>query len=66
VELRSDDVERLKQLLQKVTGKTVILEQKVDPALIGGLVTRVGGLVFDGSLRTQLANMRQRLVQQTA
>ncbi len=66
VELQPRDVERLRDLLQRVTGKTVILEQQVDPTLIGGMVTKVGGLVFDGSLRTQLANMRQRLVQDTA
>ena len=34
---------------------------RVDPALIGGAVARVGGVVYDGSVATQLARMRERL-----
>ncbi|MCK6529610.1 ATP synthase F1 subunit delta [Myxococcota bacterium] len=53
---------RLRQHLERVTGKTVVLESQVDPSLIGGLVTQVGSLVFDGSIRTQLEAMRSRLL----
>ena len=31
---------------------------KVDPALIGGMVTRIGSTVYDGSVATQLAKLR--------
>ncbi len=44
------------------TGKTVVLEESVDAALIAGLVTRVGSVVYDGSLRTQLAEMREKML----
>jgi F-type H+-transporting ATPase subunit delta len=53
---------RLKNALEQRTGKVVILEKQEDPALIGGLVTQIGDLVYDGSLRTQLANLRQQLL----
>jgi F-type H+-transporting ATPase subunit delta len=39
----------------------VVLESEVDPSLIGGVITRVGDLVLDGSIRTQLFNMRETL-----
>jgi F-type H+-transporting ATPase subunit delta len=45
-------------------GGTVELTERVDPAMIGGVTARVGSVVFDGSLRTQLERMRQRLQQQ--
>jgi F-type H+-transporting ATPase subunit delta len=41
----------------------VTLSTRVDPALIGGIVARVGGTVYDGSLATQLEKMRQRFVE---
>jgi len=53
---------RLKAVLEKRTGKTVVLEKHEDPGLLGGIVTQVGDLVFDGSVRTQLANLRQQLL----
>ena len=44
-----------------MTGKNVAVDASVDPALIGGVVAKVGGTVYDGSVRTQLARMRQEL-----
>jgi len=60
--LEDTELTRLTDLLQQVTGRTVLLEHRVDDNLIGGMVTEVGGLVFDGSLRTQLRRIRERLV----
>jgi F-type H+-transporting ATPase subunit delta len=40
----------------------VIVTAKVDRGLIGGVVARVGDLVLDGSVRTQLEDLRTRLV----
>ncbi len=54
-------LERLRAALGRRTGLQVELEVKVDPTLIGGAVARVGGLVFDGSLRTQLQQLRTNL-----
>jgi F-type H+-transporting ATPase subunit delta len=42
-------------------GKSVELESEVEPALVGGLVIRVAGRTYDGSVRTQLAALRRRL-----
>jgi F-type H+-transporting ATPase subunit delta len=39
----------------------VRLEIKIDPAIIGGAIAKVGDLVFDGSLRTQLGQLRANL-----
>ncbi len=60
-ELSADAVERIRTALSKRTGKDVVLEVKQDPSLIGGLVTQIGDLVLDGSIRTQLLNMRESL-----
>jgi F-type H+-transporting ATPase subunit delta len=53
--------ERLRQALSARTGRDVELDVKVDPSLIGGVIASVGGLVFDGSLRTQLTQLRASL-----
>jgi F-type H+-transporting ATPase subunit delta len=48
--------------LEKTTGKKVILEPSVDPSLIGGIVARVGGTVYDSSIKTRLADLQQALI----
>lgn len=52
---------RTRQTLEKATGQKVRLSFKIDPAIIGGMVARVGGTVFDGSVRARLAAMRAHL-----
>ena len=47
--------------LSAATKKHVTLTPRVDPAIIGGLVARIGGTVYDGSLVNQLARIRERL-----
>jgi F-type H+-transporting ATPase subunit delta len=42
-------------------GRTVLIEEVVDPGLLGGFVAEIGSLIVDGSLDGQLARMRQRL-----
>src|SRR5580765_6784110 len=46
--------------LEQVTGKQVRVELSVDPALIGGVVARVGSTIYDGSIRQQLQVFKQR------
>ena len=47
--------------LGAAVGKTVVLEERVDRDLLGGLVAEVGGMVADGSLDGQLARIKERL-----
>jgi F-type H+-transporting ATPase subunit delta len=51
------------ETLSASTKKQVIVERVVDPAILGGVVAQVGSLVYDGSLRTQLEDLRQTLKQ---
>jgi F-type H+-transporting ATPase subunit delta len=50
--------------LSQVTRQKVMLDHAVDPALLGGVVAQVGNLVYDGSVRTQLEDLRRTLKQQ--
>ena len=59
--LSDDAIEKIRSGLKQRTGKEVILEVNQDPSLIGGIVTRIGDLVLDGSIRTQLRNMKETL-----
>ena len=51
----------IEQKLAALTGKRVSLTTTVDKQLIGGLVAKVGGTVYDGSIATQLKKMKERL-----
>jgi F-type H+-transporting ATPase subunit delta len=61
-ELGAGELDALRTKLEELTGNTVILDQKVDPSIMGGMVTRVGSLVFDGSVRGRLDALRDRLI----
>ena len=56
-----DEREKFLRQLQHVTGKRVELDFKTDTSLIGGAVTRIGSVIYDGSIRTQLSAIRQKL-----
>ena len=60
--LSEADKAELKANLEKTTGKQVRLDFEIDKELIGGVVTRIGSTVYDGSVRTQLENLREKLV----
>ena len=53
--------QKMKQALEKMTGRTVHLSVKIDPDVLGGARTRIGSRVYDGTLRNQLAILRKRL-----
>ncbi len=61
--LRDEQRARLIDALAQRTGKEIELTLQVDPSLIGGAIATVGGLVFDGSLRTQLLQLQGTLTQ---
>jgi F-type H+-transporting ATPase subunit delta len=56
--LSEKKIQELTQGLQKVVGKQVIMEVATDPALIGGVVARIGGVVYDGSIKAQLERLK--------
>ena len=60
--LPDDRVQNIARNLETATGKQVMLETAVDPAVIGGAVTQIGSTVFDGSIARHLARLRQRFL----
>jgi len=63
VPLDSEQQAALQRRLGAATARQVTLTAKVDPALIGGVVARIGSTVYDGSLATQLAKLKGRLAE---
>ncbi|MBF8257940.1 MAG: ATP synthase F0F1 subunit delta [Actinobacteria bacterium] len=51
----------LKNVLERQTGKRIELEETLDPAVLGGMVVKVGSTIYDGSVRTQLSQIRENL-----
>ena len=51
----------LQRRLETVTGRTVTMTTHVDAGIIGGVITKIGSTVYDGSVATQLARVRARL-----
>lgn len=51
----------LQSAIAKASGKNVTLNARVDPAIMGGVIARVGSVVFDGSVTRQLERLKQRL-----
>jgi len=62
--LSPEQTTALAESLSKVTGKKVELSVSVDPDLLGGVVARIGSTVYDGSVKTQLQQLRKELVEQ--
>ena len=59
--LSKGQVESITSALEKISGKKVDLVKREDPALLGGVVAKLGDTVYDGSLRTQLRTLRDDL-----
>lgn len=54
--------ERLAEKFKRVTEREVVLVKKEDPSLIGGVITRIGDQLFDGSIRNRLSELRETLL----
>jgi F-type H+-transporting ATPase subunit delta len=61
--LAPEKLRALEEGLAQATGRRVVLESKVSPDLIGGIVARLGSTVYDGSVTTQLEKMKQTLIE---
>ena len=59
--LEPAQLSELVAVLEKLSGKKVTVQKREDPELLGGVVAKVGDTIYDGSLRTQLRNMRDEL-----
>jgi F-type H+-transporting ATPase subunit delta len=59
--LSDKNLDALKTALKSVTGKDVALNVKVDPAIIGGLVVKLGSRMVDSSLRTKLNSIKHAM-----
>lgn len=55
--------QRLREQLEKLSGKQVSLTTRVDESILGGVVARIGSTVWDGSLRYQLNQIRQQIIE---
>jgi F-type H+-transporting ATPase subunit delta len=64
VPLEADRAAALAEALGKATGRHVIVEPKVDSAILGGVVARVGSVIYDGSVARQLERMKEQLINQ--
>jgi F-type H+-transporting ATPase subunit delta len=54
----------LESELSRLTGKRIRLRFEVDPALLGGVVARIGSIVYDGSVRGELRQLAKKLAGQ--
>ena len=63
--LSLEEAESLRARMQELTGARVELVFDVDPALLGGVVVRIGDRMWDGSVRGRLERLRNKLVAQT-
>jgi F-type H+-transporting ATPase subunit delta len=61
MELDKDQLERLSGTLKKIVKKEVDLDVSIDPTLIGGLIAEVEGMIYDGSVKTQIMRLKQSL-----
>ncbi|HEY0243040.1 MAG TPA: F0F1 ATP synthase subunit delta [Gemmatimonadaceae bacterium] len=61
-ETSAADETRIAEQLSRVIGKTVVPHTKVNPAILGGVIVKIGDTVMDGSVRRRLARLRGRIV----
>lgn len=61
IELDQTLLGKIQATLEKLTGNKVILETQVDPSIIGGIIAKVGDLVLDGSIKTQLNGLKESI-----
>ncbi len=56
--ISDSEKESLLKKLSAVSGKEAVINLKVDPSLIGGIVARIGSVIYDGSVKNQLKALR--------
>jgi len=66
IPLTDEERGRLYHDLREISGREPILEEAIDPSLLGGLVVRVGDWVYDTSMRTRLEMLRNQLIERSS
>ena len=61
-ELPAEERAEFETNLEKITGKKVNISYAINKEIIGGVVTRIGSTVYDGSVKTKLENLKEQLV----
>jgi len=60
--LKEEDQKSLQTKLEALSGKRIYLKVKEDPTLIGGAVTRIGSVVYDGSIKSKMIKLKEQIV----
>ncbi len=61
VDLSEAQQQRIAEALSRAVNKEVAVDVSVDPAIIGGVIADIQGMIYDGSVRTQIAKLKQGL-----
>ena len=61
VKLSDAQLSQLREKLEKISGKKVVLEQKTDPDILGGVRVDLEGQLFDGSVKGRLSELRRKV-----
>ena len=61
-ELPKETVRKLEKAISGYSGKNAEVNVTIDPSIIGGIITRIGSMVIDGSIHTQLNQIRQSII----
>jgi ATP synthase F1 delta subunit len=61
VKLSDAQLSQLREKLEKISGKKVLLEQKTDPDILGGVRVDLEGQLFDGSVKGRLSELRRKV-----
>jgi F-type H+-transporting ATPase subunit delta len=62
VPLTDGEKQQLRSKLEGLTGKTVYLKVKEDPSLIGGIITKLGSVVYDGSVKSHMSKLKDQII----
>jgi len=63
VPLKAEELKRLREAFEKMTGRKVRMALSVDPTVLGGARARIGSKIYDGTLKRQLSILRERLAE---
>ncbi len=63
IPLTAQQIERLTTQLSELTGREVIVENVLDPALVGGLMIRIGDHIIDSSVRRKIIDLKDMLIE---